>query len=297
MMTGQSYARGVIYVIAGGIFLSSGGLLVRFVEDASPWVILFYRSIVFMLTVLLFIAWSNKSSIAQVFKTLRPIELLVSLLLGIGFICYLQSLFHTSVANTVLVLSTGPLFAGFLAYLVLREIISKVTWLAIAFAIAGVSIMVSGGLESSDTIGIVFAFGAVLSFACFVVLLRYLGTNKDMMPATALGGIMAAAMCVPMLQSMTELLNISMHDLIVAICLGSVQVGFGFIFITLGSRSVPAAQVPLLGLSETALSPIWVWIIVNEVPARNTLIGGALVFVAVVMQGLVGVLKRRVKRD
>jgi len=73
-----------------------------------------------------------------------------------------------------------------------------------------------------------------------------------------------------------------------SMALGAVQVGMGFILITLGSRSVPSAQVPLLALAETALSPLWVWLLVNETPARNTLFGGAIVLAAVAFQGIAG---------
>lgn len=288
-MNSQSYSRGVLYVILGGVFLSSGGLLVRFVDQASPWTILFYRSLVFTATVMLFLLVRDRHTFKKQFLQIKSIDLLVSLLLALGFICYLLSLFNTSVANTVLVLSTGPVAAGVLAYFVLGESVRALTWAAMVLAFAGVCVMVSGGINGSDVVGIVFAIGAVLSFACFVVLLRHLGPQRDMMAPTALAGLIAAAMCVPMMIPLNDMLSISGRDLLIAICLGSVQVGFGFILITLGSKSVPAAQIPLLGLAETALSPMWVWLAVNEVPATNTLMGGAVVLVAVLLQGYAGV--------
>ncbi len=288
-MNAQTYSRGVLYIILGGVFLSSGGLLVRFVDQASPWAILFYRSLVFTATVMLFLFVRDRQSFKKQFLTIKPIDLLVSLLLAVGFICYLLSLFNTSVANTVLVLSTGPVAAGILAYFVLGEAVKALTWAAMVLAFAGVCVMVSGGINASDIVGISFAIAAVLSFAFFVVLLRHLGPQRDMMAPTALAGLVAAAMCIPMMWPLVETLAISARDLLIAVCLGSVQVGCGFILITLGSKSVPAAQIPLLGLSETALSPLWVWLAVNEVPASNTLIGGVIVLIAVVMQGYAGV--------
>ena len=293
-MINQSYSRGVLYIILGGVFLSSGGLLVRFVDQASPWAILFYRSLVFTATVMLFLLVRDRQSFKKQFLKIKPIDLLVSLLLALGFICYLLSLFNTSVANTVLLLSTGPVAAGVLGYFVLGEAVRALTWVAMLMAFAGVCVMVSGGINAGDVVGIAYAIGAVFSFACFVVLLRHLGPQRDMMAPTALAGVIAAAMCVPMMSPLVDILAISVTDLFIAICLGSVQVGCGFILITLGSKTVPAAQIPLLGLSETALSPLWVWLAVNEVPARNTLIGGAIVLVAVLMQGYAGVRAKRV---
>ncbi len=71
------------------------------------------------------------------------------------------------------------------------------------------------------------------------------------------------------------------------------QVGFGFIPITMGSRSVPAAQVPLLALAETALSPLWVWLFVSEVPTTKTLMGGGIILIAVLSQSIAGLVSRR----
>ena len=110
-----------------------------------------------------------------------------------------------------------------------------------------------------------------------------------MMAPTALAGILAAVLTLGFIPTF----NISFHDLLLSICLGSLQVGLGFILITLGSRSVPSAQVPLLALAETALSPLWVWLFVNETPARNTLMGGALVLCAVLYQGYAGLKPRQ----
>ena len=79
-----------------------------------------------------------------------------------------------------------------------------------------------------------------------------------------------------------------------SILLGSVQIGAGFILITLGTRWVPAAQVALLALTETVLAPTWVWLILDERPAPIALVGGLIVLFAVVSEGLAGL--RRAKR-
>jgi len=285
-MNNQSYAQGVLFAISGGVFLSSGGLLIRFVEHATPWTILFYRSLAFTLTVFIFVLVRDRRKLIERYTNISILDLLVAFFLAIGFICYVLSLFNTSVANTVLLLSTGPLAAGVLAYFVLRETVKLQTWFAMFIAILGVFVMVSGGFNGSDIVGMTYAIVAVLAYACFVVLLRYLGPNRDMMAAISIAGLFAALMCIPpMLHSLQASLSISAHDLAIAFLLGSVQVGLGFICITLGSRSVPAAQVPLLGLSETALSPLWVWLAINEVPATHTFFGGAIVLIAVMLQG------------
>ncbi|MFT4729037.1 MAG: DME family drug/metabolite transporter [Granulosicoccus sp.] len=287
-MQDQTYRRGVLYIVAAGIFLSTGGIFIRFIENASPWTVLFYRSTTFTVTVALFLLARDRKTFISRFRAVRGTDLVISMSLALGFITYVLSLFNTSVANTVLILSTGPVFAALLGWLVLREKVTMVTWLAMLIAFSGVAVMVSGGIAASDKLGIIYALLAVMTFSVMIVMLRRSPANHDTMPATALAGICAAVMClffVPTLQ-------ISMHDLLLSIALGSVQVGMGFILITLGSRSVPAAQVPLLALAETALAPLWVWLLVNETPARNTLMGGTIVLCAVAFQGISGLRRK-----
>ena len=277
----QSYLRGVVYAVLAGVCLSGAGLVVRQIEAADAWQVLFYRSLSFFFTVVVFIAVRNRGTVIPSFRALRPVDYLASVALAAGFIFYVLSLFNTLVANTVLMLSTGPFMTAVLGLLVLRERVHKRTWAAMAVAIAGVLVMVSGSLGVDDIKGYVYAFLAVLSFSVMVVVLRAAG-QRDVIAATALAGLLAALFCVPFVQSY----SISGWDILLSCFMGSAQIGLGFILITLASRSVPAAQVPLLALSETALAPIWVWWFVNEVPHALTLLGGCIILLAVIYQGM-----------
>lgn len=285
----QSYRRGVGYAILAGVFLSTAGILVRLIESADAWTVLFYRSLAFSITVLLFILASAPRRLGASLRAYRGADLLVSVSLACGFIFYVLSLYHTSVANTVLLISSGPFVAALLGWVFLRERVSTPTWLGMFAAAAGIAVMVSGGVGGDDVAGMLFALAAVLAFAVMVVALRAVGQQRDMLLATAVAGVLAALACVPMVQSFA----IAPRDLLMSILLGCVQVGFGFILITLALRSVASAQVPLLALGETALAPLWVWLFVGEVPASATLLGGAMVLIAVIAQGIVGILAER----
>ncbi|OED39651.1 hypothetical protein AB833_14745 [Chromatiales bacterium (ex Bugula neritina AB1)] len=279
----QSYARGVAYAVCAGIFLSLGGLIVRYIEAADAWLVLLYRSFAFFITLLVFMIIRDRGQTIQRFRSLRLSDIIVSLALAAGFIFYVLSLYETTVANTVLLLSTGPFLAALLAYLVLRERVSTVTWYAMLMAIAGIFVMVSGGLGTGDWLGIAYALIAVSAFAVMVVTLRRAG-DRDMIAATAMAGLVTAVVCLFFVDDF----EISRNDLVLSLLMGSVQVGLGFILITLASRTVPAAQVPLLALGETALAPLWVWLWVDEQPGFRALLGGAIIIVALLVQGLMG---------
>lgn len=291
-MTQQTYLRGVLYVVLAGVFLSFGGLLVRYVESANPWTILFYRSLTFTLSVLVFMFFRDRENFKTQLSIIKPVDLLVSVFLAFGFIFYILSLFNTTVANTVLVLCVGPVIAAVLGYLILGEKVNRLSWFAMLLAALGVLVMVYGGIKLGDVKGIAYAGVAVMSFAALAVTLRYLGPSTDLMAPTALAGVVAAVLCIPALLGLSSGFYINVNDLFLAMCMGSIQVGTGFILITLGARSVPAAQIPLLALAETGLSPVWVWLAINEIPSSNTIIGGAIVIVAVLCQGATALRKQ-----
>ena len=285
----QTYQRGVVYVVLAGVLLSFGGLFIRFIQDADAWTVLFYRSLTFFVTVCVFMFLREGRSFTSRFKSLKPLDAVVSISLAIGFVSYVLSLFSTTVANTVLILSTGPVIAAAIAWFVLREKVSATTLFAIVGAIVGVSVMMSDGIAGGDVTGLLYALLAVFSFAVLIVTLRSVGNKRDMLAPTALAGLVAALMSLAFMPGF----QISIEDLLWSLALGSVQIGFGFILITLGSRSVPAAQVPLLALAETALSPLWVWLFVSEVPAAKTLLGGSIILLAVLTQSVAGLVSRR----
>ena len=77
---------------------------------------------------------------------------------------------------------------------------------------------------------------------------------------------------------------ISPHDIFLGFLAGFFQVGFGFIFITIGARSTSSATVGIIMLSESVLGPIWAFLFVSERPSIFGLVGGAIILFAVLLQ-------------
>jgi drug/metabolite transporter (DMT)-like permease len=282
------YPLGVAMVLVAGVCLSFGGLILRHVESADIWLMVFYRSITFSGTLLLFLAVVYRGRLVRPFLAIGPEGVVVALSLGVGAVCYLVAIDLTTVANVVFILGTGPLLTALLGRLVLGERVRPVTWIAMAAALCGIALMVVEGLDSGRLTGNVVALGAAAAFAVMVVAIRR-AKSVDMVPASCLGGLVGAAAAATMVGGF----GISGHDLGLALLLGSVQLGAGFLLITLGTRWVPAAEVPLLALTEIVLAPIWVWLWVDEVPGRLTLLGGAVVLAAVLGQAIVRLRRER----
>ena len=272
---------GILAVLTGALCGSLVGILVRLVEQADGWQILFYRSISFAITVLLFMIVLDRRNIAKRFLGVGVLGAVVAVCLGSAFIAYIFSVLLTTVANAVFILSASPFIAALLARVVLKESVSTRAWLCMGAGLAGVAIMMADGLLAGSIAGSAVALIAAFGYAASVVAYRA-GRDIDMMPATCLAGVFAA--CVSGL--LVEDFGISAGDLRAAILLGTVQIGAQYILITIAARYVRAAEVTLLMLLEVVAAPIWVWIAFGETPALLTLIGGAVVLASVLAKAL-----------
>jgi DME family drug/metabolite transporter len=287
-----AYLRGRLLVMLSGLFFSIGGVLVRLIETASELQIVFYRSIVLVVTMLVFMAVRNRMFMASGFRAAGATGVVGALFLAFTFICFIFSIRHTTVANTLLLMSTACFMAAILSWIVLGERVSRGTWVAMIAATLGVAAMVSGGIAVGGLYGDLWALGAALAYACYTVALRR-GKMIDMIPSICLAGVFSALISGVIATAVEGSLTISGHDLFLCIILGAAQLGCGLIIFTFGSRHLPAAELILLALTEVVLAPIWVWLVVGEVPSRITFIGGGILLVAIAGQALSGMHRPR----
>jgi drug/metabolite transporter, DME family len=292
------YLRGVLLVALAGGFWSTGGVLIRWVEGANAWQIIFYRSVALALTLLLIVALRHRGRLAAAFAGIGGAGFLAGVCLSGGFVGYVLALHYTSVANAVFMLGTAPFFAAVLGRWFLREEVRRATWLAMTLALSGVAVMVAGSLVIGTVTGNLLALGASVSFAGYNVLLRR-GRANDMMPCVVIAGLVAAVISAPAVVATSVdpgLFGgflIGARDFALCLAMGTIQVGLGLTVFTLGARHVPAVELALLSMSELVLAPLWVWLAVNEVPSAFTLAGGAIIMTAIAFQALSGARRRR----
>ena len=286
----QAQRHGVLLVFAAGVLWSTVGLGIRMIEDAVVWQILLYRSI--SLTLFLYVVLrlrSGENPFAQVRRTGLP-AVVAALSLVAAYSGGIYAIQATSVANAMLLFATAPFMAAVLGWIVLREPVRGATWIAITIAIAGIAIMVADKSGSVALRGSLAALGSALGFAVFTVALRW-GKSGEMLPSVFLSGIFAIAITLGICLSLDLPVLLSARDSAIAMSMGVFQVGAGLILYTLGSRSLPAAELALLSLAEVLLGPLWVWLFLGETATANTLVGGAILLTAIVGNALSG--KRR----
>ena len=272
---------GPLLILTGGFCLSWGGLILRSFESASIWQILFYRSIFFLWVLIAFILLTYRKKTFKKIKEAGVPGLIGGIFLSTNFVAYMYSMMETTVANVVFIISTQTVFLPIVAYIFLKEKISPRGYVAIVLAMIGVTLMIGESLGTGSLKGNLAALTIPINFSILVLIIRKY-PKVDMIPAIFYAGILSCLYGLFLLED----LAISTKDIWLSFLLGVPQLAFGFIFITIGSRTTPAVMVGLLMLMESIFAPIWVWLFYNEIPPASVLIGGIIILSAVVMKSL-----------
>ena len=270
---------GPLLIFFGALSLSFGGLIVKSFEGATLWQILFWRSLFFSLTVLVFLLISYKKETFKSFYDSGFAGIIGGIVLSFGFCGYVFAMYNTTVANTNFIISLQILFLALFGYIFLKEKINVITLTSIILAMIGVLVMVGNSLSPGELSGNLAAFTMPVTFAVLIMIVRKYPT-VDMVPAQFIAGISS---CLIGFLLSTKIM-ISPHDIFLGFLAGFFQVGFGFIFITIGARTTPSALVGIIMLSESILGPIWAFLFVSERPSIFGLLGGAIILFAVLLQ-------------
>jgi drug/metabolite transporter (DMT)-like permease len=270
---------GPLLIFLGALSLSFGGLIVKSFEGATLWQILFWRSLFFSLTILAFLILTYKKKTLESFYVSGLPGLFGGIILSFGFCGYVFAMYNTTVANTNFIISLQILFLAVFGYFFLKEKINAITLASIILAITGVLVMVGNSLTPGEFTGNLAAFTMPITFAVLIMIVRKYPT-VDMVPAQFVAGISSCIIGF----LLSNKIMISPNDIFLGFLAGFFQVGFGFIFITIGARTTPSAMVGIIMLSESVLGPIWAFLFVSERPSMFGLIGGAIILFAVLLQ-------------
>jgi drug/metabolite transporter (DMT)-like permease len=198
---------------------------------------------------------------------------------------FMLALTLTTTANTLVVLSIGPLVAALLARLVLKTRIGPRTWIAICAAMIGMGWMFArdaGGLGGTHLAGMLIAFAVPLAASINLVTLQRARVRVDFIPAVFLGGTLSALAMLPLALPLQS----DPRDVALLALLGFFQLGLPCMFLVVVARRLPAHEVALLALLEVVFGTLWAWLGAGETPSRATLTGGAIVLGALALNEL-----------
>ena len=283
-MTFLNKIPGSLLIFLGALCLSFGGIIVKSFEGANLWQILFWRQIFFSIIVVLYLLITYKKNFFKKFYESGLPGFTAGVFLSIGFAAYVFAMYTTTVANTNFIITTEAIFLAVIGYFFLKEKISSITLISIILGMSGVLLILGSSLSiqtSEQFIGNLVAFIMPISFAVLVMIIRKY-PKVDMVPAQFTAGVFAAIIGL----IVAGKLSISFHDLTLAFLAGFFQIGFGFILITVGSQTTPAAVVGVLMLTESVFGPLWAWLFINEVPPTSVIFGGVIIICSILLQSI-----------
>ena len=268
--------KGRAYVALAAVAWSSAGILQRelHVGVATQ---LAGRALFAVLGLLFYVAVAERGALVRAFRAVGRAGLGIGALMAISSGCFIIALNHASVANVLFMQALAPLLAALLGS-ALGEPVARRTWVAMAIAVGGVTLMV-GGPGHPSGLGLALSFVMSLSFAGTIVITRH-RREVSMAPATCLSQVIVLVLAAPFAAPG----SVDRRALLLLVLLGVGQIGLGLVFLTIGGRLIPAAEVGLITLLEVVLGPLWVWIFLSEQPGTATVVGGVIVLAAVALQ-------------
>jgi drug/metabolite transporter (DMT)-like permease len=288
-----SYTAGVAFTAAGAMCWSLGGALVRLTDNLDVWQIIFYRSVTALICMGLWLGYRFGSSLPSRLADAGLNAVIAGVAVGTAGLTFVASLFYTTVAEAIFMVGIAPFLSAMLGFWILRERIPPITWVAMTIALVGMGIIFYGNRGGGAFTGTLLAIYSAFCFSCYAVLLRW-GQKTEMSAALIWNAIFLIAISGVVLLLPTGLRDsaglqsfaIGWWNAAAVFIMGAVQLTLGLILFTVGSRSVPAAQLSLIALVEPVLSPLWAWLVASELPPISTFAGGAVIVGAIVIQAL-----------
>ena len=272
---------GFILILIGGFCLSWGGFIVRSFETSNAWEILLLRSFFFFLWISTFLFLIYKKDAVKTVKRSGLPALLGGFVMSFSFIAFVFAMMNTSVANVVFIISTQTMFLAIFGYFYLKEKVSIIGLLSIILAMMGITVMIGDSISGGTLFGNLVALTIPISFSILVIIIRK-NSNLDLIPAIWYG----SASSVLISFFMTSDLSFTNNDILMGFLLGVPQLTFGFVCITIGSRTTKSVTIGLLMLTETIFAPFWVWLFLNEIPPLSVFIGGTIIVFAIIIKTL-----------
>jgi drug/metabolite transporter (DMT)-like permease len=266
--------RGVLLVTASAVAWSAGGLFTRLLT-LDNWTMSAWRGLFGAFGIAVILLAQREFGGWRALRFMGWPGWLFVLQSAVGMIFYLAALRHTTVANVAVIYATTPLLGAALSWVFLRERPARTAVFGTVLALVGVAIMV-GFAGVGGLLGDLFALGMTLSMAVATVVARNFRTIP-ILETACLSSLLSGLICWPL----GTPLAVSGHEIGILALFGIVNFAIGLPLFTLGARLLPVIETSLIGSLDAPLAPLWVWLAFNETPGPATLIGGAIVFVAV----------------
>ena len=283
------YLKGFVLVFTAGLLWSFGAIIVRYMVDANQYQpqYLFYRGISIAVILCSYLFLREGYIFYKNFLRVGIPGVLGGVCLATAFMGFIFSITMTTAAVTLFMLAAMPFIAAIVGYFALGEKLRAITLIAMIIAFIGVIVMIVNDSIGCSALGALLGFASASGFAVYTVTIRW-KPETPKFTTVVLAGIFCAIFSLIIINLKTISFSIPTINIYLSLLHGSF-VASGLILYSLGAKYMPAAELALLSLMEVVGGIFWVWVPIfgiNEVPSLATIIGGAIVTLAVIIHGL-----------
>jgi drug/metabolite transporter (DMT)-like permease len=265
--------RGRCLILGAAILWSLAGIFIKFL-DLHPLTIVFYRSLFASLAFATF---------------LRPRQFRFEPAIAVSVLSYTAAISAfvaanklTTAANAIVLQYTAPVFVFVFSRFIWGEKISRLNGMALAVAMIGVAIISQDSADKPELAGVLLALASGVLFAVYMVNLR---RTEETAPVflTWVNNFVCALLLLGVIASQ---LALSPNQALILAVMGAVQLGLPYFLFSKGLRYVPVQEASLIALIEPVLNPLWVALIIGEIPSLATLVGGGIILLGLAVRYL-----------
>ena len=283
--------KGSLLAFIGVLFITPDSLLIR-LSNLETWGLLFYRGLIPFFVVLIGLLFFYRTKFFDALFNIGYVGIFYVISFSMCNITFIISIQNTNVANTLIMVAMAPMLSAVLATIFLKERTNIKTWIAIFITFFSVAFIFYDSLKLGNILGDIFGFITALGLAINANLARY-AKDRDLVPSAVLGKLCVAIFAFFFVENF-ELVE---TDLIIVPIMCIMCVAIPFVLVTIAPRFISAPEVNLFFLLEVIIGPIWVWVIINEKPSIETIIGGFVIIVTIAAHSYAALKKTQIKSN
>jgi drug/metabolite transporter (DMT)-like permease len=268
----NNHLKGLLIAFFGIVILTPDAVLVR-LADSNSWTVLFWRGIFFATGIIVILLLTYRSKAVNELINIGKGGVLIGILTALGGTSFILAIHYTSIAKTLVIISTSPIMVAIISLLMLKEKPEFYTWISMIIVFIGIYIVMAGDSGGMNLMGNFFALvSVIIGGFSFTLLRKY--KNVNMVPAMAVNGIVIAFIGFIFADSLV----LSSQSMLYIFASGIV-LAVSFSLITIAPQYIPAPEVAMFFPLGTVLGTLIAWIVIKEEPSSNALIGGAIVII------------------
>lgn len=272
-----THRKGLIYISFTAFLWSTSGFFIKYLT-VNAFQISFYRSLIAAITVFV-ICRLRKQKLKFEFDKVSNFAAVFYAGILILFVIATKM---TTAANAIFLQFTAPIYLVALEPVILKTKFEPKNIITILICIGGMILFFFGKLEMGDIYGNVIAIGSGICFAMFSLLLKYKkvkhkseNTLNNIIMGNVLVAIIAFFIVFPDF-------TLDLKQALILTYMGAIQIGVSYIIFNEGIKYVSATESMIIATLEAMFNPIWVFIGIGEVPSVYSIIGGIIIFGAII---------------